>query len=637
MKSILCISFFMIIFSLTSVSAIDFNNETVVESAYIDDSINVENSLLNHMDDSDSNKINLNIQNSNPGTFSDLQQEILNVKDPVLYLNQDYFNHDDICVIINRDLVIDGQGHTIDCINHKGFYSLNGNVCLKNLNIINAHVENNGGAINIDNLAKYTIENCTFSNNHAKNFGGAIYNAGYNTLTINDCTFKSNSAYNGGGIYSCGDVYINNEQDNDGFFHSAFLNNVASNCGGAIYALNDVYAKNTKFMGNIADIHGPGMWCKKANVINCLFDSNREEISFGEGSGGAIHATDDVAVDNSTFKDNFAECIGGAIYSEKGDVYINYNQSNTQTFNSFFINNVANNAQGGAIFTRPYFGKVYVKNTVFSFNHANVDGGAIFAGASVDADHCKFNSNKAEGSTLRTCYGGAIRTYARVFINNCSFIENYAENDGGAIYTSELTLFDTHSDFIGNVADKGKGGAIYTDTFAKDVKNANFSSNTAGKGALTSDDGGAIYINSETDVTFSYCVFRDNSCTDEGGAIYLDSTDSKLTLINNVFENNKAGDEGQTVFNKGTYGLISDNYWGGNNPSSQNNQLIEWKAFGHNVHHVDCSPSNRLPDNNIIEYNISDKDIFNNDIYNNIIYGPTLPTDLFYENADGSS
>ena len=595
-KSILCISFFIIIFSLTSVSAIDFNNDAVVESAYIDDSINVENSLLNHMDVSDYNKVNLNIQNSTPQTFTDFQKEILNVNGSVLYLNQDYFNHDNISVCINKDLVIDGQGHTIDCVNHNGFYSVNGTVCLKNLNIINANVEKNGGAIYIGSLAKYTIENCTFSNNRAKNFGGAIYNEGSNPLTINDCTFKSNSAFDGGGIYSCGDVYINNEQVNDGFFHSVFLNNVASNCGGAIYALNNVYVKNTKVMGNIADIHGPGMCCKKANVINCLFESNREKISFGEGSGGAIHATDDVTVDNSTFKDNFAESIGGAIYSEKGNVYINYNQSNTQTFNSFFIKNVANDDQGGAIFTRQYFGKVYVKNTVFSFNHANVDGGAIFAGDIVDADHCKFNSNKAAGSTLRTCYGGAIRTYAKVFINNCSFIENYAENSGGAIYTSELKLFDTHSEFIGNVADKGKGGAIYTDTFAKNVKNATFSSNTAGKSALISDDGGAIYINSKTDVTFSYCVFIDNSCTDEGGVIYLDSINSKLTLIHNVFKNNKAKDEGQTVFNKGTYVLISGNYWGGNNPNSQNDQLIEWKALRSNVHHVDCKPSNRLPE-----------------------------------------
>ena len=593
MKLILCICFFTIIFSLASVSAADFNNETAVVSSCADNSISVENSLSNSIANSNSN----NNYDSFPLAFTNLQQEISNANDPVLYLNHDYSNYENICVKINKDIVIDGQGHTINCLSHGGFSSSNGNVFLKNLSIINAQVEKEGGAISISCKAQYTIENCTFLNNNAKSYGGAIYNAGTKPLIINDCTFKSNSGYCGGAIYSYPDVYINHKQINDGCFHSFFLNNVASNCGGAIYSMSNVFATNTKFMTNVADMHASGIYSNKnVSVINCLFDSNKEKISFGEGSGGAICAKYDVIVDNSTFKDNFAENLGGAIFSNNGDVYINYNQSNTQNFNSFFINNKANNAHGGAIFTRAFDGKTYVKNTVFSSNTANVDGGAIYSGRIVDADHCIFNSNKAAGAAIRTCYGGAIRTNNEARINNCSFNDNYAENSGGAIYASKLTLLNTPSYFKGNTADKDKGGAIYTDTFTQNVKYAVFISNSAGKNARISDDGGAIYINDKNDVTFSNCIFKDNTCTDEGGAIYLDSIKSKLTLIHNVFINNKAGDEGQSVFNKGTYGTISDNWWGGNKPTSKNDQLIEWILFGYNVHHVDSKPSSSLPD-----------------------------------------
>ncbi len=566
---------------------------------------------------------NLNSYFSYPQAFANLQQEIRDVNGPVLYLNHDYSNYENIHVSINKDLVIDGQGHTIDCMGRWGLSSFSGNVCLKNLNIINAHVEGNGGAISIGHLAQYTIENCTFSNNEATNYGGAIYNAGSSPLTITDCTFQSNSAYWGGGIYSCGRVYINDKQSDDGRFHSFFLNNKASSTAASVYSSFNVYATNTKFEGNVADYSPSGIYSeKKVSVIRCLFDSNKERFTWGEGSGGAICAMDDVTVDNSTFSNNYAQCVGGAICSEKGDVYINYNQSNTQVFNSFFIGNSVDTGHGGAIFTKAYFGKVYVKNTVFDSNQANVDGGAIFSGASIEATNCIFKSNKAVGSTLRTCYGGAIRTYYSAYINNCSFFDNYAENDGGAICTRDLTLVNTPSYFKGNTADKGKGGAIYTDTFTQNVKYAVFISNTAGKGAHTGDDGGAIYINKENHVTFSYCVFIDNSCTDEGGAIYLDSTSSKLTLIHNVFINNKARKEGQTVFNKGDYGSISGNWWRADKPTSQNDQLIEWVAFGHNVHHVDSSPLYSIPDDMNSLVPSSYKPI--------VRYGDMyLPTDIF--------
>ena len=61
-------------------------------------------------------------------------------------------------------------------------------------------------------------------------------------------------------------------------------------------------------------------------------------------------------------------------------------------------------------------------------------------------------------------------------------------------------------------------------------------------------------------------------------------------MIGNTFIGNSAGDEGQAVFNKGSYKSIRNNNWGGKNPSTSNDILIEWVFFGSNKHHVDSSP-----------------------------------------------
>ena len=94
-----------------------------------------------------------------------------------------------------------------------------------------------------------------------------------------------------------------------------------------------------------------------------------------------------------------------------------------------------------------------------------------------------------------------------------------------------------------------------------------------------SDDGGAIYINKENHVTFSQCSIVSNHCGDEGGAIYLDSTNSHISLINNIIIANRAGDEGHVVFNKGNYDTINNNWWGDINPNIINGLLVEWKSL----------------------------------------------------------
>ncbi|WP_407432071.1 right-handed parallel beta-helix repeat-containing protein [Methanobrevibacter sp.] len=817
----------LLILSLTAVSAADFNNVTEL-SADADDSIIVEDSF------SESSEIPDSLVSSNSaGTFTDLQALVNNASaGSVLELNMDYKGDKNARIQLNKALTIDGKGHTIDCLEKSGcsaFYSNSGTITLKNLKIINGHNGNTdkGGAIYITGSAQYTIINCTFENNWADDYGGAIYNEGY-TLRIKNCTFNSNEAddqsggaissksnlyienskfisnsaqiyggavyalssfevYNsvfesnradehtGGAIYNhenlkvvnstfrknsvewiggaissfkdahiygclfesnkadgvivndvyggavnCGgtlyidnstfkdnfaddyggaiagnEIYINYNQNANQTFNTFFINNEADDdTAGAIHAREKLYVKNTVFSGNNAYVDGGAIYAKDdVTAVHCLFESNKADGAVSQCYGGAICSKDnDVYIENSTFKDNYAEDYGGAIYADA--VNINVNQAYPQAFSSFFINNKAGDNKGGAIYAEDdvkavnavfsgnyaevdggaiyseddvavnnclfesnkadgatsqcyggairadivdvenstfkdnyaedYGGAIYAdsvsinvfqssqpfnsffinnkagdnkggaiyvddgdiiaKNTVFSGNKAKVDGGAINGDDNVAVTHCLFENNRAEGASVMSCYGGAFCAHDNAYVDNCTFRNNYAENEGGAIHVNYLQLINTCI-FEGNTA-RDDGGAIWTDIMNGDVSRTIFIGNKAKTG-----DGGAFYIDNEDEVIFSSNVFVNNTCGDEGGAIYADDMDSKISLKYNIFIGNDAGDTGDSAYVCGNYKDIINNYWGGKNPSKNNGQLIEWMPlFVPNEHHTDEDP-----------------------------------------------
>lgn len=315
-----------------------------------------------------------------------------------------------------------------------------------------------------------------------------------------------------------------------------------------------------------------------------MFESNKVEggILFKSKGGAAYALRKNVVVTNSTFKDKYASCYGGAIFSA-GDTIIKDDQNSR----SFFINNVADDYDGGAIYCEK---NANINNAIFSNNKAYIDGGAIFCCDNAYVTHCLFDSNRAEGSIIYQCEGGAIHCKDDLTVDNCTFKNNFAQDYGGAIYADTVALKATPSYFELNTACDNQGGAIWTNKFREDVKYATFINNNAGQGA--NDDDGAIYIDDENWITFSQCVFVTNHCGDEGGAIYLDSQYSHLTLKNNIFLGNTAANEGQIVFNKGYYDAVTDNWWGDNLPNQYNDLLVEWKAtiFQSNVHHADSHP-----------------------------------------------
>ena len=454
---------------------------------------------------------------SSIGTFDDLQAEINSALEcSVLYLTIDYNVGSGSRIQINKNLTINGQGHTIDCLNTKSgiFYSNCGNITLINITI-NKGYNDKGGAIHIGGSAKYTIENCTFLNNYAEDYGGAIYNEGNNILTIKNSKFSSNRANNigGGAIFSTKDIIIKD---------SVFDLNVADENGGAISCGANIYVENSIFYSNTVKSRE---WSWYEYIYHWADNP--------QCCGGAIFARGNVDIKNSTFTSNFASDYGGAIYANN----INISENST-----FFKNSVDDN-DGGAI---------YADNTATLFdvffieNNAKVDGGAVYTKGKILCNKCLFKNNQAQGAKSAQCCGGAICSKSDVWINNTTFIKNIAADYGGAIYGNSIYINqnnnNTHSFFINNSADNDKGGAIFAESNLE-VINTLFSGNCANV------DGGAVYA--KYNVVVGYCLLENNQAQGAksskcyGGAI---RAEEGLTILNSTFKNNYAENHGGAVY-----------------------------------------------------------------------------------------
>ena len=427
------------------------------------------------------------------GQFDLLQELIDNAENFTLNMTQDYTITDGIDsiggIIINKDsLTIYGNGHTINGLGISKLLNIVGNnVKLINLNLINGY-DPISQKSPIQWSGNYgTMENCTVSNNSARN-GGAITWTGP-MGSINNSTFINNQAnFYGGAIYF--------DEIRGGITNSKFIDNSASD-GGAVYANQKyIHIDNCAFIKNDAN-NGAAVYVngEKGKIHNSLFENNT-----ASRSGGAIYwnyITGIVTTSNFTF--NKAKS-GGAIY---------WNHEYGKVSDCQFANNTATE-DGGAIYWNDDYGTV--DSSYFENNTASRYGGAIFW----DYDYGNvigsvFIKNTADDGGAIYFREGVIFISKNQTVENSTFQENRAENNGGAIYLAAKQSSIVNSSFIKNQATKG--GAIYSSNEEETISKLVFISNTA------SDNGSAIYLE-EISNPVNYCIFINNG----GNVIYYDDT-----------------------------------------------------------------------------------------------------------------
>ena len=307
--------------------------------------------------------------------------------------------------------------------------------------------------------------------------------------------------------------------------------------GGAIYFNQPGAVTNCNFTKNSAFLEGGAVYFKSTgNVTNCNFENNtaRNEIAHG----GAI-SINSGTVSNCSFTHN--EAGYGAVWMGSGTVS-----------NCIFDNNIVKK-DGGAVFINGY-GTVTTSRFVYNYATGDLGWGGAIRISSGRVENCSFVENYATYQGGAVCFDGNGKVINCIFTDNdvtyqggslwmgsgsaenCNFTDNTAAQYGSAVYFKNGEA--RNCNFINNSATK-EGGAVYFNDEGK-VINCNFTNNAA------SQNGGAAYFKSTGTVTD--CIFTDSSATENGGAVWISSS----TVSNCNFTHNTANDGGAVHMGSGT-------------------------------------------------------------------------------------
>ena len=393
--------------------------------------------------------------------------------------------------------------------------------------------------------ANPTVTNCRFVNNSVADptaNGGGIYCGFGGPLTFTGCEFIGNSARNGGGlsvanqavsVIDC--VFRENTSLGDDVFpgHGAGL--FIGNSSASVISVT-----GCMFEDNTATGSGGGAWLNSSddgvvNVINCDFINNN--AMDGDGAGAWI--TDgEVTVTGCLARGNSAGGAGGGM-SIVFSASLNISQC-------MFENNDTDGGGGGLRVFAPDASTI--SDNQFSGNTALGSGGAMNLGG-VDRTHnvtnCTFENNDAQGN------GGAVScSFSNFEFDNCTFVNNHASvSGGGAQFSNAATVTVTNSDFGMNSADNGAGGLGISAGGTFSVTNCELNGNTAGPGG-----GGGLSISNHSSPMSQVvaCTFTNNDAIGNGGGADLFNAGT-VQHIDCVFQANTSA-----AFGGGVYDVFSD-------------------------------------------------------------------------------
>ncbi|WP_188118152.1 Ig-like domain repeat protein, partial [Methanobrevibacter millerae] len=384
------------------------------------------------------------------------------------------------------------------------------------------------------------VDNCTFADNFAQYRGGAVFlhnesSQDCNNTTFANCIFENNVAgLNGGG------VDWQNGAHNGRLINSTFTNNTAWRSGGAVYwhgtngtVINVTFYDN-KAVGNVSKDYrnvtnyttsggngGAIIWTGSIGTIeNCNFTKNNASQL---GGGIYLQRNENISIKDSSFSDNYAGNIGGAINWNVGAV-------NGVVQNTTFVNNFAHE-DGGAICWNGTNGTL--KDLYFYNNVAGDDGGAVFwNGTNGIIDNITCDDNKGVSLPGSNSNGGSIcLTGDNVTVTKSKFSKTYAKITGGAIFITGNNVNITDSIF----------------------ERCNVSHNNEHQGKNYVTGGGAIYVLGNNSNIIN-CTFEMGNGR-EGGIVYIQGHNA--TIANSSFEKSYAINGG-SIYIKGANATISN-------------------------------------------------------------------------------
>ncbi|MEE1129318.1 MAG: right-handed parallel beta-helix repeat-containing protein, partial [Methanobrevibacter sp.] len=499
---------------------------------------------------------------TNPYSFNALQVLVDNCQNGVLNLDHGYARDKsidgDMTVSISKNLVINGNGFTVDSKNLGGVFNIakSVNVEINNLNIVNCY--SNFGAAIEGYANRIVVNNCGFINCSAKSDGGAIKLIG-KRITITNSTFINNTAGGkGGSLWLSG---ISTVKD------CIFINSNAGYYGSFIFL--DVHTRldlsnsilltysTTKYIDKPS---GPESQVNvTVNIENNWFGGTNDDIlrnyemlnNFAVKSLiylNVMPSVYDIPVGNSSnislkfyaYDLNSRRSVPLTSFRNMKFGVKLLNEGGTLSSDSIIlINN-----EGSVVYTSSSDGEIPIEIDYELFAHRiylnQFDDGSF-------TDLKYLISNSGDVINLTSDYTFSLMSDYMltdgIYINKDLTINgngHVIDGDGQA----RIFNIDGHKVVLNNITFiNGKadnGGAICTSTQTSlYIDSCRFENNSA-------RNGGAIYLESYKDVNIDASVFNSNSAEKEGGAIYY-SGDYRRKIFSNItgnFTNNRAEDGG---------------------------------------------------------------------------------------------
>lgn len=369
--------------------------------------------------------------------------------------------------------------------------------------------------------------------------GGAIYNKNGDLTVYSTSFFMNSTAGMGGAIYS--------EKDSANFSgglivieKSIFAGNRASRDGGAIALVNEsngpTYITDTLLSSNGADRSGGAIFSEGSDLIadfdkflgnSAAFGGAIYSKRSGGGNPSVLHSQ------GSIYEINTVSDIGGAIYSENSDLFLDESEFNHNTASSCgairtgghpYLEGEAGDP-GAELSTELYIpASIEISGGSFSNNEAaqTHGGGICHLMGELSIQGTRFMSNQAAE------YGGALFLLDKTDLSGVLLASNYAHVGGGAAigYQSNIIPIPGEFDFVDPS----------TLNFTTQITNSEIYTNHA------EGPGGGLFVNVGGRVSISKSTFVSNSTNSSGGGIY--QTGGDLRITNSTFSENIASSGG---------------------------------------------------------------------------------------------
>ncbi|WP_407421626.1 right-handed parallel beta-helix repeat-containing protein [Methanobrevibacter sp.] len=526
------------------------------------------------------------------------------ISGPVDYFERDKYIHANRGIFINSDVVIDGQGHSIDASGFKRIiYIIQGNVTLKNIIFKNGYsqeisgpiIDGQGGAIH--NKGNLTLINCIFEGNSSKTEAGAIFNDGNANLNIISCKFLNNSAQGASAIKNYGKLTLTNCTFNGNESKESCLivtDNLPQLIGGGIVkktfgrhddAFLDCYG--CKFSNNKS--HGDALVIETGSytrIVNSNFILNENPKE------GHIIYQYDQGSHNDKYGDNHTLVIMGASFScNSGIVKVEKGFCNLENMildivpSDYAVSNINASVSINGIKFKGHAENLIYNNGILKINKR---------------DNLEEFITSTENSTIKY-YTDSIPADWKGF----EYLDGLIAKSNGEVHLDcDITMHDVEQSFYeggielsqDNLLIDGEGHTIDASHFSRifnvcgeniKLKNIRFKNGLYFKHYMDSVDngGGVINVIQGASLKIQDCEFIGNASRNSGGVLFNKGT---LEICDSNFEDNFALRYGGVVNNKSELTIdkcefkANEVIWEGGVVNNHGNLKITTSTFNNN-------------------------------------------------------